>query len=356
MTRFARQSFAVALSVWLGGAAGLRAAETNAPDFREIYDLVRAHLAGASDAELSRAAVDGLLTELRGKVRIVGSETLVPETNAPLIAKSTVLDDGVGYVRIAKVAASLADDLRAAYQKLSSTNKVKGLALDLRFADGDDYASAAATADLFIAKERPLLDWGNGVVKSPENKNALTLPVAVLVNRETGGAAEALAAVLREAGVGLLLGGTTAGRAMISQEFPLHDGQRLRIAATPVKLGNGTALSGRGVTPDIEVTVSVSAERAYLGNEYAVLPESSRTAAARTLPVASVGVTNRPPRPPPMTEAELVREHREGTNRQIGAAATRPAEPEAPSIRDPVLARAVDLLKGLALVRQSPSK
>src|SRR5207249_12336882 len=134
-------------------------------------------------------------------------------------------------------------------------SKLKGVVLDLRFSAGDDYQSAAAVADLFIPKEHPLLDWGSGVVKSRNKEDAIRIPVAVLVNRDTAGAAEALAAVLRETGTGLILGGKTAGQAMIAQEFPLKNGDRLRIATAPVQLGDGSALSAEGVKPDIAVEV-----------------------------------------------------------------------------------------------------
>jgi hypothetical protein len=208
---------------------------------------------------------------------------------------------------------------------------------------------------LFVAKERPLLDWGNGVVKSKEKKDELALPVAVLVNRETGGAAEALAAVMRETGDGLILGSTTAGRAMIAQEFPLKNGQRLRIAALPVKLGDGTALPAQGVKADIEVSVSLEDERAYLTDAYAALPRTNLPAGSGLSLAGSGSGTNRPARPPRITEADLVRERREGTNREANLTPVRDSEPEKPLIRDPALARAVDLLKGLALVRQSRS-
>jgi hypothetical protein len=52
----------------------------------------------------------------------------------------------------------------------------------------------------------------------------------------------------------------------------------------------------------------------------------------------------------------LVRERREGTNLNTDDfTAVRDREPEKPLIRDPVLARAVDLLKGLAVVRRARS-
>ena len=80
------------------------------------------------------------------------------------------------------------------------------------------------------------MNWGNGMVRSKEKSDAIALPVAVLVNRQTAGAAEALAAVLRETGAGLILGGKTAGQAMVAQEFPLKNGDRLahRDGAGPI--------------------------------------------------------------------------------------------------------------------------
>jgi hypothetical protein len=177
--------------------------------------------------------------------------------------------------------------------------------------------------------------------------------VAILVNRDTAGAAEALAAVLREAGAGLILGGKTAGGAMVGREFPLKNGQKVRIATSPVKLGDGSALSAQGLTPDIEVAVRAEDERAYRDDAYALWP---RTNATGVLAASAGEATNRPTRRPRISEADLVRERREGTNLNTDDfTAVRDREPEKPLIRDPALARAVDLLKGLAVVRRARS-
>src|SRR3989442_1424259 len=206
------------LLVFLAGQPGLRAETTNeAPDFKEVYDLVRAHVAGMSEAELNRAAVKGLISALGPKVSLVTNKG---ETNAPeaaLVSKTNLFEGDIAYVRIGRVAEGLTKMVGQAYQKSSETNKLKGLVLDLRYAEGDDYEVAAETADLFVSKERPLLNWGKGVVKSKAKKDAVGLPVAVLVNHRTAGAAEALAGVLRETGAALILGSRTAGQAMITQ-------------------------------------------------------------------------------------------------------------------------------------------
>jgi hypothetical protein len=352
MTRFAPKLVATALTLWLAAAPLARAAATNEmPDFREIYELVHGHLSGVTDADLNRAAVQGLLTSLRGKVSLVGEGTSNARAGAALISRSTVLENDVAYLRVGQVEDGLARELRSACGNLGATNQLKGVVLDLRFTPGEDYAAAAAAADLFVARAHPLLDWGKGVVKSKNKEDAIRFPVAVLVNRQTSGAAEALAAVLRETGAGLILGGRTAGGATVGQEFALKSGQRLRIATSPVKLGDGSALPAEGLKPDIEVAVNAADERAYRDDAYALLGKTNATG----VPAASPGEgTNRPTRRPRISEADLVRERREGTNLNTDDfTAVRDREPEPPLIRDPALARAVDLLKGLAVVRRA---
>jgi len=331
---------------------GLRAESTNEwPQFSEVYELLRAHLPGATDGELNRAAVEGLLKNLRGKAAIVGSEEApVPPSDEPLVQKSAFLDDGVAYFLVGRVSDDLAQAVGKTFRQLASTNELKGVALDLRFAGGDDYAAAAATADLFVVGDHPLLDWGEGMVNATTKGDDIKLPVAVLVNRDTRGAAEALAAVLRETGVGLILGGLTAGAAMVPKEYPLKDGQHLRIATMPVKLADGSSLSPNGVEPDIEVVVNLQDERAYLKDAYE-LPPGSKTIGNLAQPGQAPG-TNRVTRRPRPTEADLVRAKREGLPLDAELPGLREREPEKPLIRDPVLARAVDLLKGLAVVRR----
>src|SRR5262249_19846277 len=156
----------------------------------------------------------------------------------------------------------------------------KGLIVDLRFTDGQDYAAAVALADRFLSAEQPLVDWGEGWKNSSAKTNAISLPVAVLVNRKTTGAAEALAGILRYRDVGLLIGTNTAGQASMAREFPLKTGQRLRLAVAPVKVADGRELPFSGIKPDIEVEVSPEDELAWY--EDALRPVSKLVKSANT--------------------------------------------------------------------------
>jgi C-terminal processing protease CtpA/Prc len=332
----------------------LRADTTDTtPDFKEIYDLIRAHVANISDAELNRAAIQGFVGMLAPKVSLITNDATTAAADSVPVSQSKVFDDSIAYLRVTRFDAALAKAVGGLFREMNSTNKLKGLVLDLRYTGGTDYAAAAATADLFVSKVQPLLNWGNGVVSSHEKTNAISIPVAVLVNRATAGSAEALAAMLREAGAGLILGTRTAGEAMVAKEFPLSNGQRLRIATAPVTLGDSSKMAAEGIKPDIDVTISLEDERPYYADAFWMVPKTNLVAG-----VSMNGAgTNQSPRRMRFNEAELVREHREGLDRETNAPnlRSRETELETPLISDPALARALDLLKGLAVVRQPRS-
>ena len=343
----------------LTASIGAAAPTTAPPKFDEVYQLLRDNLKGVSLADLDRAAVKGLLEQLPGQVMLVQDDTNIAlNAAAPgALSKAQLYDDAYAYFRIGRVETPLAEKLRAAYQEFAQTNKtkVKGVILDLRFAAGSDYGAAAAAADCFLNSGQPLLEWGAGLASATRKTNAIALPIAILVNSQTTGAAEALAAALREADTGLILGGTTAGQANIFKEFPLSNGEKLRIAVAQIKLADGSALD-HGLQPDIAVESSLADEKAYLEDPYKILhPPAPATNESAT--VSDSSATNQPIRPR-TNEAELVREKRAGVSSDDDAPdmddqPAVPAEPAPPTIADTVLARALDLLKGIAVLQQS---
>ena len=345
------------------GLAGHAFAETvnPLPRFDEVYQLLRANHEGLTGEELDRAAVNGLLGELQAHVFLVTNAVGVSVADSNLLCRVSVLDKAFGYFRFGRIESGLNEIFQSAYQKLVSTNKLKGVVLDLRFASGTDYGAAAKTADFFINTEQSLLRWGDASAIATRKTNAIAVPVAILVNHQTSGAAEALAAILREAHVGLVIGTNTAGQASVFKEFPLKNGDRLKIATAPVKLGNGKEISPEGLKPDIEITLDSGEERAFYENSYREVPRTLSPNNSDGNPLAANSETNRPRRR--INEAELVRLQREGISADEETAPASPAKktgagrspnpPEGPALTDPALVRGVDLLKGLAVMQQS---
>ncbi|MEI9961549.1 MAG: S41 family peptidase [Limisphaerales bacterium] len=321
MTRRSLGIFALALAGLFIWRDSLCAGTTNsAPDFKEVYQLLRDNLPGATDESLNRAAVEGLLAQFPGKVSLV-SATGDPATSAA-ISKSAVLENNVAYLHVGDVPENLADQLNSTYRALTSTNKTIGVVLDLRFANGNAFPSVAASAKAIKSRFSPL---------------------TILINGETRGAAETLAAALREAKAGLLIGSATAGEAATFKELPLGNGQRLRIATAPEK---SSVSSTARVQPDILVAVNADDERAYFADAYAELMKPEKT--ARTKETNSfLSFIDR------TSEADLVRAKIKDGDEGKNPLPPKPIEPPKPFIHDPALARAVDLIKALAVVHPS---
>lgn len=327
-------------------------ADTPTPDFKEVYELLRTNLGGMDEKTLNQAAVQGLLTQLEGRAVLVGADPDSPaSTNGPSVS-SSIYDRHYGYLRVNRLGAEADRQFRSEYGKLA-TNRLKGLVIDLRYSAGQNYGAAVAIADMFLANEQPLLDWGEGMRNSSSKSNPINMPVALLVNRKTSGAAEALAGMMRQAEIGLVLGSKTAGQASIAKEFELSNGQRIRIGTTPVKLAEGKFLPGSGLAPDIAVDVSGEDELAYYADAFKNLSRSNRLAATSGISTneVSLSLTNRRPRR--VNEAELVRMQREGESFEFPTNSPQREAPSGPpTVQDPVLGRAIDLLKGLAVVQQ----
>jgi len=208
---------------------------------------------------------------------------------------------------------------------------------------------AAAVADLFIESEVALMEWKGETIKAKAKAQAIPGPLVVLVNRATRGAAEVLAAILREQRTAILIGGPTAGQAVEMTEFKLKTGQTLLVATAAVKLGGGNRLSAGGIQPDISVQVAQDEELAYWENPYKQFGSGINLAAS-----TATAATNRLAKPR-LNEAELVRLKRQGLDpeTELDARPTWLAEPPRQLVNDPALARGLDLLKGLSLLKSS---
>ena len=339
----------LAASLAVAGQVSSRAAGTNdSPDFQEVYDLIHQHASGLSAEELNRAAVQGLINALGARVSL-GTNNVATDTGEKTPVAETILFDGnIAYLRITRASDGLAQAISGLIEQLKATNKVSGIVLDVRYADGSGYKAATEAVDLLVSKAQPLLNWGNGVVSSHDKTDAINVPVVVLVNHQTSAASEAFAAMVRETGAGLILGSRTSGSAMVMEDFPLKDGEHLRIGSSPVTLGDGKPLSAQGLQPDIDVTVSEDAERAFYADAFLVVSNGANNLSATNQASATNQTRVR------FNEAEVVREHKAGESPDE-MTAKRPPEPQAPVVSDPALARALDLLKGLAVVRENKS-
>ena len=196
---------------------------------------------------------------------------------APLTA--SLLENDVLRLRVQHLTGDFSKEFLAA----QPTNKLDGIVLDLRSADGEKNAAAAAS-DFFASKKFPLV---------------------ILVNGQTRGSAMTLASDLRMAGVGVLVGSTN--------------------------------ISG-ATKPDITVTVASADEIKFLADPFFI--------PAVTKPILPFSTNEFVEFVDHTSEADLVRKRIKDGEEDTGV--TPRTEPGQPVVRDPALARALDLFKALA--------
>jgi hypothetical protein len=297
---------------------------------------------GLATNEFDRAASLALIEKFGGTLVDATAEPAPPEAGEVLAGKRR-FDGEILYLRVGQVGPGLSPQLRAALGDAEWTRNAVGLILDLRFARGSSFEAAGQAGSLFSGEAGEILDWGAGRTTVDGAAAAWRKPVAVLVNEETRGAAGALAALLRREASAILVGRVTGGDIAVMEEFDLEGGGRIRLPLSAVRLGDGSVLPRGGLEPDILVRGSTEQDRLHLEDPFATF--SSGAASDGGSKPSEPGSSPRRR----INEADLVRAQREGL--LPGDAKTEVKA--SPIVRDPALARGLDLLRGLAILKKS---
>lgn len=182
-----------------------------------------------------------------------------------------MLDDKVGYVRLAKFSDATSRDLRKAIEYFKEKN-AKGMILDLRFNAGGLLKEAIDVSDLFLPKGKVIVSTKGRIEKQnqefrSENDPITDLPMIVLVNKASASASEIVAGALKDHRRAVVVGvkGTrTYGKGSvqtieeISHSFEKDENGNYRPAAIRLTTAkyytpSGVSIDKVGVTPDIAV-------------------------------------------------------------------------------------------------------
>jgi carboxyl-terminal processing protease len=171
--------------------------------------------------------------------------------------KSRLLDDGIGYCRIASFQERTGDDLKKAIQELEAKAKpLKGIILDLRNNPGGLLNQSIEVADVFL-KTGTIVST-RGRIKAMETSASAkndgdepTCPMVVLVNEGSASASEIVAGALQDNGRALILGTQTFGKGSVQTLIPLEDGAALKLTTAKYYTPSGRSIQAEGIAPDI---------------------------------------------------------------------------------------------------------
>jgi len=167
-----------------------------------------------------------------------------------------MLEDGIGYVKVDALTKGKAQEIASKIKSLEKSG-AKKLVLDLRNDSQGDESEGVATANLFLNHGTITYLQGQKFPREAFNadpaKAVTSLPVAVLVNKGTAGAAEVVAAALLENARADVVGDKTFGDGSVQKTIDLPDGGALILSVAKYYSPSGKAIQEVAVTPNVLV-------------------------------------------------------------------------------------------------------
>lgn len=207
---------------------------------------------------------------------LYGSEEITYSIQHTNYSTPTVEYEKVGdyaYFRIHNFGPSTYTDFDYMVSEAAGDGAV-GFVFDLRGNPGDNLRAAASCIDMLcplgvVAKSEDKQGSIKNVATSDEE--FIDLPMTVIVNGDTAAAAELFAMSVRDLNGGTIVGTKTMGKGMLqSQPQRLSDGSAVVITVGKLLTGRDESFEGTGITPDIEVAMTLEDEYAL----YEPLPRS----------------------------------------------------------------------------------
>lgn len=231
-------------------------------------------------------------------------------------ARYEIYAEKIGRLRISRFDRHTAPRAADCLKSLNAAG-VAGLIIDLRDCPAGDVAAAIAVAELIfpsgelIVSLRGRAEGGGKEFRSQSKPVFEKGPVVVLINGGTSGAAEVLAGAFQGGRRGILMGQKSFGCAFEEGSFDLGDGSKITMITAVYETPDGQEIQDEGLDPDVEV-----------------------------------------PLPAETPEEKKAEEKKPGEKKieEKKAGKKKAAEPEDEKTMDPMVQRAIDLIKGIRIV------
>lgn len=173
----------------------------------------------------------------------------------------------IGYLQINLVDDKSVGDFEAKIKALSGES-LSGLIIDLRNTTGGGVDQAARMADPFLADKDKVIakvqdKSGVKSVSATPKTTFVKIPVVILQNLGTTGAAEITSAALQDNHRAIVLGETSGGAGVYADPQPLIGNLLVQLATTYVQSPTGKDLMTKGVSPDISESMDTVPTKVY---------------------------------------------------------------------------------------------
>jgi len=175
--------------------------------------------------------------------------------------KARILDDGIGYIRLANFQDQTDHDLQVFLKKMTQRlNPFKGLILDLRNDPGGLLEQAVRVSDEFLKSGLIVYTEGRNrgqnmrfYARPGQEGKFSAVPMVVLINEGSASASEIVAGALKDQKRALIVGTKSFGKGSVQTIIPLEDGSALRLTTALYFTPSGVTINDKGIQPDVVV-------------------------------------------------------------------------------------------------------
>jgi carboxyl-terminal processing protease len=173
--------------------------------------------------------------------------------------KSRTLEEGYGYVRITSFQSKTGENVMEAVYELKKNGPLKGLVLDLRNNPGGVLNAAVSVSDAFL--ESGLVVYTDGRIEDSKMKfNAAPgdvlegAPMVVLINAGSASASEIVAGALQDHKRAIIMGEKTFGKGSVQTILPTSNGGAVKLTTARYYTPSGRSIQAEGITPDVAIS------------------------------------------------------------------------------------------------------
>ncbi len=172
--------------------------------------------------------------------------------------KSKLLDKNYGYVRISSFQSATGENLKEGLAALKKENggNLSGLVLDLRNNPGGVLNAAVEVSDAFM--KNGLIVYTKGRIANSEMRfNAAPddlideAPMVVLINAGSASASEIVAGALQDSKRAIIMGEKSFGKGSVQTILPTSNGSAVKLTTARYYTPSGRSIQAEGIEPDI---------------------------------------------------------------------------------------------------------
>lgn len=183
--------------------------------------------------------------------------SITPGEVIPKVVTYSMEEDDIGYIQIQSFLETTSGQFESALSDLKAQG-MKKLIIDLRNDPGGLISSVTDCLNQILPEGLEVYTVekdGEKTEYNSDGKSPLTIPLVLIVNRNTASSAEIFTGACRDRLLATIVGEKTYGKGIVQTTITLYDGSSIKYTTAYYYSPNGTNINKEGFSPDIEVSL-----------------------------------------------------------------------------------------------------